>query len=281
MIRSSPSSPTIRRRARSSRCSSVTRDRTLVWTKSSGVMGEVYPEERKRRRISSAPNGQEPGAPHLPAGAPEILRFAQDRLRISKLGRDQTEIAVLPLVDHRDLVGIEIAEDDELVLRVVEQKRGVLDGHWADRQIAGLDDAAAVLIGIVPEAARLEDLDRPFADGLAGSPRAPAVAVIADLLAVLLRLPLDVVDGGVDGVLHGLFGLLDSLHVVVLADDDDLADVPVLLDVEDDAHIDDVIEEPLLDLREFRRDQVSDFRADVVIPAGDLCRHSGTSFKEH
>src|SRR3954453_23729090 len=104
--------------------------------------------------------------------------------------------------------------------------------------------------------------------------------MIADFLAVLLRLALDVIDRGVDRVRHRGLRLLHGLHVVLFADDEDLADVAVLLDIEDDADADDVIEQAVFHAIELRFDQLADVRRDFEIAPHDLGRdygHSGTS----
>src|SRR5688572_1964036 len=59
----------------------------------------------------------------------------------SELGRDQSQVVVPALVDHRDPVRVDVAEDDELVLRVVEPEGGLFDRHRADGDAVGLDDA--------------------------------------------------------------------------------------------------------------------------------------------
>ena len=67
------------------------------------------------------------------------------------------------------------------------------------------------------------------------------------------------IDSGVDGIGHRLVGLLHRLYVVLLADNDDLADVAILLHLQNDADIDHVIEELLLDSGEFLREQRARF----------------------
>src|SRR5260370_22200467 len=63
-------------------------------------------------------------------GPPELLRIrwrSESVESISEFRRNQPEILVPPFVDHRNAVGIEIAEDDELVFRVVEAEGGLFD----------------------------------------------------------------------------------------------------------------------------------------------------------
>ena len=119
--------------------------------------------------------------------------------------------------------------------------------------------------------AGLQHLHRPLRHRAGGSFRAAAVfaMVIADRAAVLLGLTLDVIEGAVDRVLHRVVRLLHRFDVVLLAGDQDLADVAVLLHLQDDTHVDDVIEELFDDLVELLRDECADLVGDCVVAPGD------------
>src|SRR5205823_14492524 len=71
------------------------------------------------------------------------------------LRRDQSQVVVAALVDHGDLLGVEVAEDDELVLRVLEAQRGLLDRHRTDGKVVRLDDAGAIVVAALWQAAGL------------------------------------------------------------------------------------------------------------------------------
>ena len=97
--------------------------------------------------------------------------------------------------------------------------------------------------------------------------------MVADLFAVLLRLTLEMVERQVDGVLHRLVGLLDHLDVVVLADDEDLADVAVLLHLQDAADVDDVVEQTVLHLGDLGLEELADVGSDFEVAAGNFRSH--------
>src|SRR6185436_8912972 len=104
MVRSRPSSPVISFSASSS-SSGESSDWTVVWRKSSCCWGTApcYSERPCRTGFSpSAGDGLKP---------------------VLHLRCNQSEVVVPPLVNHRDPVVVEIAEDDELVLRLVEPQR--------------------------------------------------------------------------------------------------------------------------------------------------------------
>src|SRR4051794_10608266 len=108
----------------------------------------------------------------------------------SDLWRDQPEVVVAALVHHRNAIVVEVAEDDELVLRAVERFGGIFDRHRQDRKIVRLDDARLPFRSGLAQTARLQHLHGPLrhrADrGLV--PAAVLAVMIADRAAVLLRL---------------------------------------------------------------------------------------------
>ncbi len=98
--------------------------------------------------------------------------------------------------------------------------------------------------------------------------------MVADGFPVLLGLPLHMVEGQVDGVLHRLARLLLALHIVFLADDDDLADVAVLFHLQHHPGVDHVVEELVDDLGQLRVDEIADIGSDFEITANDAIRHT-------
>ena len=126
----------------------------------------------------------------------------------SHLRRDQSQIRVPTFVHDRHPVRIGVAEDDELVLRVLETECGVFDRHRPDRQAACLDNPRRVVVVRVAQIAGLEDLDRPVAHRLAVA----VTVMVADLLAVLLGLAFDVVDGGGVCLFQRFIRLLEGLY---------------------------------------------------------------------
>jgi hypothetical protein len=83
-----------------------------------------------------------------------------------------------------------------------------------------------------------------------------------------------VIERGVDRVLHRLVGLLHRLDVVLLAGDEDLADVAVLLDLEHAADLDDVVEQFLRQPGQFGLDHLMERGGDFEVAAADLCGHA-------
>ena len=93
--------------------------------------------------------------------------------------------------------------------------------------------------------------------------------MIAELLAIFLRLPFEVIEREIDRFLHRLFRVLHGLHVVIFARDDDLADVEIFLNLQHAPDVDYVIEKFFLDLRQLRFEHLANVGRDFVIATGD------------
>ena len=84
------------------------------------------------------------------------------------------------------------------------------------------------------------------------------------------------VDGGVDRILHRLIRFLHGLDVVLLADDQNLADEAVLLHLQDAADVDHIIEKVVHDPAEFLVNQLSDIWRHFEIATDDSGSHRET-----
>src|SRR5690349_8782710 len=112
MTRRMPSSPVTSFRWRSSSSPPLS-DWTVVSMKSSSFTeAQWYAIATMERRGQSAEGRRIRPALFCLCALPSALG--------SELRGDQAEVVVPALVDHRDLVAVDVPEDDELVLRVVQ-----------------------------------------------------------------------------------------------------------------------------------------------------------------
>src|SRR5438067_124262 len=102
--------------------------------------------------------------------------------------------------------------------------------------------------------------------------------MVAKLLAIFLGLTLQMIDRSVDRIFHVLIGFLNRLDVVLLADDQDLADVAVFLHLQHAAVLDYIIEELVDDPAELRVDELSDIWGDFEVATDNSRCHRNPRF---
>src|SRR4029079_3483062 len=98
-----------------------------------------------------------------------------------QLRGDQSVVLIAPLVQHADLLGLAVAEDDELVLAVLELEGRLLDAHRLHRQPARLDAAQRPGDAALAQALPGDDVERPVVAVALGALLAPPA--VHELLA--------------------------------------------------------------------------------------------------
>ena len=168
----------------------------------------MHSRHRTMRRRCRQDGAVPVSLPAVPAASTLRVLAADDRL-------DHAIVAVVALVDDRDLLGLGAHEDEEAVAELLHPADRVLLEHRLDREALGLDDPALARRARRPVGDPAEELlllDRPGAQ--------------ARLLAVVDRAAFDLVDDLVERGLVARAGRVTAQRLAV-DDERDLGDVGV------------------------------------------------------
>src|SRR5262245_16322972 len=98
----------------------------MVWCR------PALPATRRRPRDAVAASSSSPTATW--AGG-----SGERRSKVSGLGLDQAEVAVLAPVEHVHAVGLGVAEDEQAVVAPINLQDRLLDGHGLEEQAPAAD----------------------------------------------------------------------------------------------------------------------------------------------